>query len=186
MPRTRALLLPSLVALAGCGGPLFSAEVVVDRFCLTQHLCPGSPPAPCLPPTPVAGAFTSPELTIPLQLPPGLRTHGSTAVVRLEDGRLTATRTTPTTFLDGITSLDLVIQAPSGGPVTAAHYGKAAGASNVTALPLAGQGVDVAGLAQSGNLKVVVSFAASGAPPSAPWDGDLELCFYGKTVISYF
>lgn len=185
MTRTRAsLLLPILLALAACGGPLFAAEVVVDRFCLTQHLCPGTPAAPCLPPTTLGGAFTSPELTVPLQLPPGLRTHGSTAIVRLEDGRLTAT--TPGTALDGITSLDLRIQGPSGGPVTAAHYGKAAGAANVTTLPLAGQGVDVAGLAQSGNLKVVVAFAASGAPPSTLWDADLELCFYGKTVISYF
>jgi hypothetical protein len=180
MTRSRALLAPlALLGLLGCGGPLFSAEVVVDRFCLTQHLAN----LPLLPP--VAGSVTVPPVSVPLQLPPGLRTHGSTAIVRLEDGHLTPT--TPGTTLDGIASLDLAIQPASGGLVTAARYAKAAGASNVTALPLAGQGVNVADLLQSGALQVALDIATTGqAQPSAPWDADLELCFYGKTVISYF
>jgi hypothetical protein len=178
MARIRApLALLFLLALAGCGGPLFSAEVVVDRFCFTQRLT-------ALPPTPVAGAVTTPPVAVPFQVPPGLRTHGSRVLLRLEDGRVASA--TAGVFLDGVTRLDLLLQPAAGDPVTAAHYAKPAGASSVSALALSGQGVDVSGLLQSGTLQVIFSIASSGPPPAAAWDADLELCFYGRTVISYF
>jgi len=187
MPRTRSRRISfisfGLLALAGCGEPLFSAEVVVDRFCVTQAACPSDQP-PCLPPTLVAGTVTSPQLTIPVQLPPGLRTKGSTVILRLDDGRVTST--TSGVKLDGITSVDLQIQPSSGTAISAARYVRAPGAANVATLPLTGQGVNVADLLQSGNLQVVLSLAASGPPPATTWDAEIELCFYGKTVVSYF
>jgi hypothetical protein len=188
--RSRTLLAPlALLGLVGCGGPLFSAEVVIDRFCFTQHVCPGSPPAACLPPMPAGGGTLGPPLlpalTVPLQaqLPPLLRTKGSTAILRLDDGRVTPT--TAGTTLDGISRLDLVVQPASGAPVPVARYARS-GSGPVGAIDMAGQGVNVVELAQSGNLQLQFTIAASGPPPSAPWDADLELCFYGKTVVSYF
>jgi hypothetical protein len=173
-----ASTLALLLAAGGCGGPLFSAEVVVDRFCFTQHLT-GLPQLP-----PVAGSVTAPPVSVPLQLPPGLRSHASTAVLRLLDGSVTAT--TAGTTLDGIDGLDLLVQPPSGGAVTAASYARG-GATNVTAMPLSGHGADVADLLQSGALEVSLSMAVNGQPkPAAAWDADLTLCFYGKTVVSYF
>jgi hypothetical protein len=178
-PRTPGAFLGLLVLLgsAGCGGPLFSAEVVVDRFCFTQALS-DLPPMP-----PTGGQLTVGPLSVPLQLPPGLRAHGSRVVLRLEDGRIDSTSGA---FLDGITSLDLLVQPPSGTAVAAAHYARSAGATSVSALRLAGQGVDVGGMVQSDSLQLLLSAAASGPPPATAWNGDLQLCFYGKTVISYF
>ena len=168
------LLAPlALLGLAACGGPLLSAEVVVDRFCFTQHVTG-------LPPTLVAGTATTPAVSVPFQLPPLLRTRGSTAEVELLDGKLTPT--TPGVTLDGIDRLDLLL-----GPslVPAAHYVRAT-AGPVTSIPLSGAGVDVGGMIQSGNVAVAFTVAASGPPPGVTWDADLELCFRGKTVVSYF
>ena len=75
------------------------------------------------------------------------------------------------------------MQPPSGAPILVAHYARSG--TPVTSIDMAGQGVNVADLAQSGNLQVQFSITASGQPPASPWDADLELCFYGKTVISY-
>lgn len=173
MRPTRPLALLGLLGLAACGGPLLSAEVVVDRFCLTQSLTG-------LPPVLVAGTVTTPPVSVPFQLPPLLRTSGSTAEVELLDGKLTAT--TPGVTLDGIDRLDLLL-GPS--QVPAAHYLKA-GAGPVTTLPLSGAGVDVGGMIKSGNVAVAFTVTASGPPPASTWDADLELCFRGKTVVSYF
>lgn len=168
------LLAPlALLGLATCGGPLLSAEVVVDRFCFTQAVTG-------LPPVLVAGTATTPTISVPFQLPPLLRTSGSTAEVELLDGRLTPT--TAGVTLDGIDRLDLLL---GPGLVPAAHYVKTT-AGPVTSLPLSGAGVDVGGMIRSGSVAVAFTVTASGPPPATAWDADLELCFRGKTVVSYF
>ncbi len=168
------LLAPlALLGLAACGGPLLSAEVVVDRFCLVQHVTG-------LPPILAAGTATTPPVSAPLQLPPLLRTSGSTAEVELLDGKLTPT--TPGVTLDGIDRLDLLL---GPGLAPAAHYVRAT-AGPVTSIPLSGAGVDVGGMIRSGSITMAFTVTASGPPPAVAWEADLELCFRGKTVVSYF
>ena len=185
----RTLAPLALLGLAACG-PLLSAEVVVDRFCFTQRAC--SAGTTCLPPIPPGGTAGSPlTLVVPVplsqNLPPLLRDEGSDVVVRLLDARVTPT--VGTTDLGGIQTLDLRVLPPAGPAVPVAHYsrqpGVTPGVTPVPAIDLAGQGVDVIGYLQSGSLQMQVAITADGPPPGAPWNADLQVCFYGKTVVSY-
>src|SRR5215470_14167539 len=86
-------------ALASCGGPVFSAEVEVQRFCFTESpVSVPFTPAPLPPGTPL----TVGPMPVPFQLPPLLTTKG-TLTVRLDDVTLTAL--TPGVDLSGITEL---------------------------------------------------------------------------------
>jgi len=185
--RHRSLAPLARLGLAACGAPLLSAQVVVERFCFTQPACSAGT-SPCLPPIPPGGTAGVPlvlSIPVPLgqNLPPLLRDSGSDVEVRLLDARMTPTA--GATDLGGIQTLDLSVQPPTGPAVTVAHYSRAAGAGAVPAIDLAGQGVDVVGFLQSGSLQVQLTVQADGPPPSAPWDAGLQVCFYGKTVVSY-
>lgn len=181
----RTLAPLALLGMAACG-PLLSAEVVVDRFCFTQHAC--SAVTTCLPPIPPGGTAGFPltfVVPVPLSqnLPPLLRDKGSDVVVRLLDARVTPTA--GATDLGGIQTLDLRVLPPAGPAVPVAHYSRPVGATSVPAIDPAGQGVDVIGYLQSGSLQMQVAITADGPPPDAPWNADLQVCFYGKTVVSY-
>ncbi len=182
----RTLAPLALLGLAACG-PLLSAEVVVDRFCFTQHAC--APGTTCLLPIPPGGAALTVDVLVPLSqnLPPLLRDEGSDVVVRLLDARVTPTA--GTIDLGGIQTLDLRVLPPTGPAVPVAHYsrqpGVTPGVTPVPAIDLAGQSVDVIGYLQSGSLQMQVAITADGPPPDAPWNADLQVCFYGKTVVSY-
>ena len=185
----RTLAPLALLGLAACGRPLLSAEVVVERFCFTQSACSGA--TSCLPPIPLGGtggSVLAGTVSVPLKqnLPPLLRDRGD-VVVRLLDARVTPTA--GTTDLGGIQTLDLRVLPPAGPAVPVAHYarqpGVTPGVTPVPAIDLAGQGVDVTGYLQSGNLQMQVAITADGPPPGVPWSADLQVCFYGKTVVSY-
>lgn len=178
--RARALALSSLL-LSSCG---LSAEVEIARFCYTQPACSGG--TPCLPPIPPGGtpAPIAVSLPVPLQVPPLLRDNGSRVTLRLLDALVTPTA--GTTDLAGIQSVDMTVQPPSGPAVTVASYTRPPGAASVPAIDLAGRGVNVVDLAQSGTLQVTLVIAADGPPPGPGlWDADLQVCFYGKTVFPY-
>jgi hypothetical protein len=173
--RTRSLLVPLLLGLLSCG---LNAEVVVERFCVTQRFA-SLPPMP-----PGGGSPTFPAFPLPVQVPPLLRREGSHVTLRLLDARLTPT--TAATDLAGIVSLDVSAQPASGAPVLLASYDRPTPApASVPELFLSGQGVDVVSLLRGDNLQLVVAASASGPPPSTTWDADLQVCFYGRTVFPY-
>lgn len=189
--RARPLALSAaLLALAGCGGPLLSAEVEVERFCYAQRVCPASTPN-CLPPMPTVPAAATipsnllPALTVPLQLPPLLRNKGSEVEIRLLEARVRPV--SAATDLRGIVSLDLSLQPGSGAAVPVAHYARPVPPpASVPTLALSGQRVDVVAYLQAGQMQVRLGGAYDAPFPAGPWDADLELCFYGRALMPYF
>jgi hypothetical protein len=189
--RATALLAPlALAALAGCGDPLFSAEVVVDRFCYARRACEAAGVAsPCLPPLPSvpasgqipAGAF--PVLAVPLELPPLLRDRGDVEI-RLLEARIVPV--SASTDLRGISSLDLSLEA-GGATTSVASYARPSPApATAPTLVLSGQRVDVIPLLQAGQMRVRVGGAYDAPQPASTWDADLELCFAGRALMPYF
>jgi hypothetical protein len=169
------LLAPLLLGPLSCG---LSAEVEIQRFCITQHVA-SLPPMP-----PGGGSVSVPAFPLPVQVPPLLRKDGAHVTLRLLDARLAPT--TPGTDLAGIASLDISAQPASGTPVLLASYDRPTPApASVPAIALAGRGVDVVSLLEGDNLQIAIDASASGQPPSAAWDADLQVCFYGKTVFPY-
>lgn len=170
----RPLVAATALSLASCGGPLFSAEVEIDRFCFSQ-------PQLSVPGVPGGGTVTLPAVDVPVQLPPTLRPKGD-LVVRLDEVAVVAT--TPGTDLSGITSLRVEEQTAAGPRVVAGYTRPANPPVPLGAIVAQGQGVDIADAAKSGTLRVVLT--VSGTSPTASWAAELELCAYGKSVIPYF
>jgi hypothetical protein len=185
---TRILALAVLLVLVppACGGSLLSAEVVVERFCIRQAALAGASGMPQIPiATPLPVTFT-PPVAFPMDLPPTLRSSGSSVVLRLLDGTLTATPAGKQ--VQGITQLGIDFVPPSGPAIPALSYVRAGtGASPVTVLPMAGHNLDLVGLIQGSTLNLQVTIATDAAVPTTAgtWNLDIEMCFYGKTVISY-
>lgn len=187
------LLLPiALAGLSACGGPLFSAEVEVERFCYARRVCEAAGQAsPCLPPLPTipaSGQIPSgalPAFAVPLQLPPLLRNHGSEVEIRLLQARVVPV--SASTDLRGIVSLDLSLAPASGAPVAVAAYARPVPTpGSVPSLTLAGQRIDVVAYLQANQMQVRLGGAYDAPFPSAAWDADLELCFYGRALMPYF
>lgn len=174
------LLAPlALLGLAACGGPLFSAEVVIDRFCTTQSF-------PTMPPVPPTGPLTV-GISYQVQLPPLLRSKGSEVVLRLLDLGITAT--SAGTDLSPVSHLDVLLSGST--PTLLARYDRPASHPvPMVSLTAQGQGVDLASVAPSGTLPIQFDFTTdglvSGSPPPSSWSADIQVCFYGRTVISYF
>jgi hypothetical protein len=187
-PRARLIspALPLALALAGCGGPLLSAEVEVQRFCVKQTNVFGS-----IPPNPAAVTLGPPLLpTVPFDvtLPPMLRTHGSTVVLKVLDATLLASPSSA--GLQNIHDLHVDILAPvSGTAVPVLDYARtgAPAAATQASIPLGGHGLDLVGLLQGTQLQLQFSGTTDGPVPvpQTSWQADLEVCLYGKTVISY-
>jgi len=178
--------LAALGALTACGGPLLSAEVEIERFCYLQRVCSGGTAClPAMPTVPSAATIPSlPAFAVPLQLPPLLRNKGSEVEIRLLEARVLPT--SASTDLRGIVSLDLALQPASGAAVTVAHYARTGAATTpVPSLRLAGQGVDVIGILQSGSMQVRLGGAYDAPFPAAAWDADLEVCFSGRALMPY-
>jgi hypothetical protein len=169
----RPFVAATALSLASCGGPLFSAEVEIDRFCFSQ-------PQLSVPGVPGGGTVTLLAADVPVPLPPTLASKGE-LVVRLDD--VTVTATTPGTDLSGITSLRVEEQTAAGPRVVAVYTRPANPHVPLGAIVAQGQGVDIADAAKSGRLRVMLT--VSGTPPTASWTAGLELCAYGKSVISY-
>lgn len=177
----RPLLATPLIALAACGGPLFSAEVEVDRFCFSL-------PAPADVPfvqaqVPVTSPLTVGPIGVPVKLPPLLSKKGTTLEVGVEELRLTAI-SPPGTDLSGVSLLR--IETSSG--LVASYTAPAAPARPLGTIVATGTGLDIAAAAKAGTLSVTVT--AAGSPPQGPagqsWQASLELCAHGRSVIPYF
>jgi len=170
----------ALLLLAACGGPLFSAEVEVERFCYAQPLS-----IPFAPTGSPSSAVTTPTVGLPVQLPPLLRNKGSEVEVRMLEARL---RPVPAGSVDlsGVVSLKIDQVLPTS-RVTLAAYQRS-GTGPVSEIVASGQGVDVAAAARAGPLSVQLE--ATGSPPTGPaganWASELEVCFYGRALMPYF
>jgi len=170
-----------LLSAASCGGPLFSAEVEIDRFCFTA---PSPVSVPFVAgPLPTGSPLTTGPIDVPVKLPPLLRTKG-TLEVKVEELRLTA-RAPAGTDLSGVTLLE--VAGPAGLIASYARPSPAPPAPLAT-IVATGTDFDIAAAARAGTLSVTVR--ADGSPPVGPpgqsWTADIELCAHGRSVIPYF
>lgn len=172
------------LSLAACGGPLFSAEVEVERFCFSQQVT-GIPFSPAA--VPSSPPLTVGPVSVPVKLPPLLTDKGS-VTIRLEDATLVAT--TAGVDLSGIQTLQVEEQVTGGGRVLLASYTRPsppplAPLGSITA---AGRDVDIAAAARAGSFQVLLT--AGGQPPvnaaGGTWSGQLRFCAHGKTTVGYF
>jgi hypothetical protein len=58
--------------------------------------------------------------------------------------------------------------------------------ATVPTITLAGQRIDVVAYLQANQMQVRLGGAYDAPFPSAAWDADLELCFYGRALMPYF
>jgi len=178
----RPLLATLLLALASCGGPLFSAEVEVERFCFAL-------PTPADVPfvqaqVPVGSPLTVGPIAVPVKLPPLLSKKGTTLEVKVEELRLTA-EPPQSADLSGVA----LLQVSSGGSLVASYARPSPPPpAPLTTLVATGTNLDIAAAAKAGTLSVTVT--AAGSPPQGPqgqsWKATLEICAHGRSVIPYF
>jgi hypothetical protein len=170
---TFAIALFALSA-AGCGDPLFFAEVEEKRICLTQlnQQIPGVPAG--VGPQSVAweGDF---DLGSNI---PGLDTSGTTGSLRLLSVSVTGS-----TDLTGITLADVTVTDAAGVATDLVHYAQPTPVPDPMRIDMTvAQDVDLLDRVRHGG-KLHYSVAFKGSPPTAAWTAAVETCMYAKVKV---
>ncbi|HEX9289728.1 MAG TPA: hypothetical protein VF904_09395 [Anaeromyxobacteraceae bacterium] len=169
---TFAIALLALSA-AGCGDPLFFAEVEEKRICITQL---GQP-------IPAAPAGVGPQsvhwegdFDLGSNIP-GLDTSATTGSLRLVSVSVTGS-----TDLTGITLADVTITDAAGVATDLVHYEQPPTVSDPRRLDMTVAPNDLLERVRNGG-KLHYSFAFEGSPPSTDWTADLETCMYARVMV---
>jgi hypothetical protein len=182
------ILAATVLLLAGCGGPLFTAELVVPEFGITlpqqafpamtadpSHWCSADRPD-CI----------STDLAYDVGEQVGLLTEQDTEYeLRLSDLAITLDATNAATDLSGVKSA--VIEAfPPGAsaPVEVASYARSTTDARPTSIAISGKtGVDLAPFVDAGQIHVRVKMNFDA--PTPDFTADVLAVFYLRVKLDY-
>ncbi len=166
------IIIASLAALpiAGCGDPLFFAEVEEERVCLTIH-------GQEVPASEAGGQSVKLEDDVDLGSKiPGLD-NGATGSLHLLSLEVTAS-----TDLSGVHSAAVSMSPVGSAPTNVASYTQPATMPDPKKVSFTVDGnQDLFQSIQSGKLHLAIEFA--GAPPSTPWSADVDVCLSARIMI---
>lgn len=163
----------ALVALlaAGCGDPLFFAEVEEERICMTLH----NQAIPATQPGDQTGHWED-DVDLGSKIPL-LGTKGTTGSMKLLSLEITGS-----TDLRGIVSAAVAV-APSGGTqTTLARYTQPTSVPDPMKISIGVPGdTDLFPFLDAGKLHFAVDFA--GNPPSEDWSADIDVCLSARIMV---
>lgn len=169
---TFAIALLSL-GLAGCGDPLFFAEVEEKRVCVTLvgEQIPGVP-AGLGPQT----AHWEGDVDLGKSIP-GLDTGATTGSVQLVSVSVKGS-----TSLAGITYADVSLTDSAGVTSHVVHYEQPSPLPDPDQITVAITPMELIDRVKNGgNLHYSVTF--DGSPPTVDWTADIETCMYAKVMV---
>ncbi len=165
-----------LLALAGCGDPLFFADVEDSRICIAR-------PNETVPGAPAEVAALIGERTVEWagtfdlgSNVPGLNEKGTRAEIRMGSLRLTST-----TDMRSVRSAVLSIPDGKGGAVPLMHYEQPENADPKTIVMALDEDVNLADRLTAGKLRYTI--ALTGSPPTESWTSDVTACVSARVKI---
>jgi hypothetical protein len=161
-------LAPALLLAAGCGDPLFFAQVQETRLCLA--LANRSVPA-----APAAAAALGPQtVTWAGDLDLGSKFPGIDKKDAVSGSiRMLSMTVSGSTDLAGVSSAAVTVSDAAGAPTAFMHYAPPSPAPDQLVMTL-DQDLNLLDRLQSGVLHYTITF--TGTPPTTAWTADIESC----------
>jgi hypothetical protein len=166
--RALRLLAPALLAAAGCGDPLFFAQVKEEKICLAlqDRSVPAAPE--------VAAALGPQTVTWAGDLDLGSKVPGLDKRNAVKGSiRMVSLDVLATTDLSGVRDATVTILDGAGNPTTFMHYEPPGTAPGDLAMKL-DQDLNLLDHLDGGVLHYKIDF--SGTPPTSDWRADVQSC----------